>query len=46
MSQLIIIIVAVLCMIVSGILGLLFAKKISNPILAIVNEMKKLKMEI
>ena len=41
MSQLIIIIVAVLCMIVSGILGLLFAKKISNPILAIVNEMKK-----
>ena len=28
-------------MIVSGILGLLFAKKISNPILAIVNEMKK-----
>lgn len=41
MSQLIIIIVAVLCMIVSGILGLLFAKKISNPILAIVDEMKK-----
>ncbi|MBE6062511.1 MAG: methyl-accepting chemotaxis protein [Clostridium butyricum] len=40
-SQLIIIIIAILCMIASGLLGLLFAKKISTPILEIVNEMKK-----
>lgn len=41
MSLLIIVILALLCMVGSGFLGLIFARKISNPILAIVNEMKK-----